>query len=124
MKILAGTVEKSDLGDNNQSAVKRPKKEVSIDIDMAARTDTDTEASQGSINLLGRKVAEIFQQVTKMTPLEKVEWVLIEVGGIIIVVGISMFMLVVCAIGMIYLMMIFGAVVFMVWLVVMAIFGL
>ena len=124
MKILAGTVENSDLGDNNQSAVKRPKKEVSIDIDMAARTDTDTEASQGSINLLGRKVAEIFQQVTKMTPLEKVEWVLIEVGGIIIVVGISMFMLVVCAIGMIYLMMIFGAVVFMVWLVVMAIFGL
>ena len=69
-------------------------------------------------HLLGRKVAKIFQQVTKMTPLEKVEWVFIQVVGIIIDIGIGMIILGVCAIGMIYLMMMFGAVVFILWLVV------
>ena len=115
MKILAGTVEKSD---KNQSVVKNPKNEVSIDIGTAAHTDT--KASQGSIHLL----AELFQLITKMTPLEKVEWVLTQVLGIICCTFVLVYILVACAVSMVYLMIVYGASLFIVWLVVANIFGL
>ena len=68
MKILAGQAQKVDPEDNNQDVTKDIGKiGEDVTIDMATSTDTGTESSKPSFlapfYLLGRKVAEFFQQV-------------------------------------------------------------